>query len=36
MIQRLTFFQGKKKNIFLVALGIAIGDVKFLIANRFL
>jgi hypothetical protein len=36
MIQRLTSFQGKKKNIVLVALGTAIRDVKFLIANRFL
>jgi hypothetical protein len=36
MIQMLTSFQGKKKNIVLVALGTAIGDVKFLIANHFL
>jgi hypothetical protein len=36
MIQRLTSFQGKKKNIVLVALGTAIGDIKFLIANHFL
>jgi hypothetical protein len=36
MIQRLTSFQGKNKNVLLVALGTAIGDVKFLIANRFL
>jgi hypothetical protein len=36
MIQKLTSFQGKKKNVVLVALGTATGDVKFLIANRFL